>query len=662
MYHELTIGTQVEFVGREFNVSDIKPPKLYLYRIGDKAFVEVNLTEFLKHGKTINSPNVLEKRDKLEPDLLDILPENTHKEVVRRLNLINPILSFRKAQESDELASYLPKFPELFPKATNPFALTQEMVIDAVSWNSKVSNRTIKRYLYSYIDSDVRGLIPKGVASASERKDTRNLILRNPYKHEEILQVIDVRLEAKYVNIISREIERTYLTKKSMTKYGVIRRIEAICTKKDIEKPKSITIYKILEKIDERHLIRFRGTKKEQAKFKNVDRGYTNEVAQYPGHIVEIDHKILDIILINEDGEVVGRAWLTAGIDLYTRMIWGAHISYDEPSTDKVINLFKNGTFIKRAKEQFETNNDWSIFGKPKIFHFDNGKDFRSADVERIVTEVYGSEIDFRPIRQPQYGGAIERFFKRLDTEVIHNLDGTTKSNPADLGDINPAHYARLTLAELEKIVIKWIVDIYHFDKHQGLPRYEPIPMARYLEGLEFGGLPLYVEPSDEQQFKLGLMHQAKRLYSRDGIRLKGIQYKTSELSDLIGTKQRHIIKYDNSDISKVYLLHPEKKEYIVVPAVSPKETEIAGMHRFYYNWIKETEMNRGREWKNRLLGANNIDHAKAELDTLMYGNKNTRKGRKTLEKLKTQASDRIMPKTNEKDMKIAGLLDEIQI
>ena len=69
------------------------------------------------------------------------------------------------------------------------------------------------------------------------------------------------------------------------------------------------------------------------------------------------------------------------------------------------------------------------LFGIPNIIYVDNGMDFKSADIKRLVNETLQSEIMHRPVKTPHYGSVIERLFGTLNTELIHNILGTTKSN-----------------------------------------------------------------------------------------------------------------------------------------------------------------------------------------------------------------------------------------
>ena len=91
--------------------------------------------------------------------------------------------------------------------------------------------------------------------------------------------------------------------------------------------------------------------------------------------------------------------------------------------------------------------------------HCDNGKDFRGTML-RAACQQYGIELLFRPVRQPQYGGHIERLMGTFARE-IHTLPGTTFANTKDRKGYDSEKHSALTLSELEWWIARYIVEIY---------------------------------------------------------------------------------------------------------------------------------------------------------------------------------------------------------
>lgn len=118
------------------------------------------------------------------------------------------------------------------------------------------------------------------------------------------------------------------------------------------------------------------------------------------------------------------------------------------------------------------------------------------------MNETLQSEIMHRPVKIPHYGAVIERLFGTLNSELIHNIMGTTKSNIVDRGDLNPEKDAFLTLSQLRKILVHYFVDIYPLRPHKGLGN-NMSPMAKFRESVSEVGYPEWIDKSDEEKYKI---------------------------------------------------------------------------------------------------------------------------------------------------------------
>jgi len=341
----------------------------------------------------------------------------------------------------------------------------------------------------------------------------------------------------------------------------------------------------------------------------DVDRGYTNEEALYPLHIVAIDHTLIDLEIIDENtGYVIGRPWLTLGIDLFSRCIWCMYIGFESASINRTRKALQHGMFSKFVKDKYNLENEWEVFGFPDNIMFDNNIDFKSYDIQRIVTEIMRSNVMYKPTKNPQYGGAIERYFRNID-EFIHQLAGTTKSNYNELGDYEPEKEAMLTLDNLTELLTHYIVDEYHYTQHSGLPLDSNIPMLRYKEFLNDHG---YVPKFEEEKYKIELMPQVMKAYTKDGIRIENVRYISTQLAHLIGPKEeKYKIKYDPEDISKVYLQLPGSTEFVEVFAVELPSEVLEGVNAYAYKHILEELRNEGIEKSKDIPAVQNVSKAK---------------------------------------------------
>ena len=183
---------------------------------------------------------------------------------------------------------------------------------------------------------------------------------------------------------------------------------------------------------------------------------------KFPLQTIMIDHTLLDIILLDDVTYTeIGRPWLTIALDTYSRCVWGYHLGFQSPNADIVGLTIRMGSLKKDVIVNTFRLNEWPVYGIPFQIHTDNGKDFRSKLLERGCLS---NEINLfrRPVKQPHYGGYIERFFGTLNTKLVHTLPGTTFSNITQRGKYDSQNNAFLTIKQLEKILLQFIVNQYH--------------------------------------------------------------------------------------------------------------------------------------------------------------------------------------------------------
>ncbi|MCL6444669.1 MAG: DDE-type integrase/transposase/recombinase [Alicyclobacillus sp.] len=501
--------------------------------------------------------------------------------------------------------------------------ITQEELLTRISKKHGVSVRTLKRHLSSFRSvaaetsrHGIEGLVSKAGSGYVHRRDNKVIEICHPRDPGWVLDVIHVRINAQYVPIIKYVIEKECLTTKRISKKHAYDSIVAKCIASDLEPPKPITIYKLLDRIDPQIWERMRNPKKAAVTYDQVTRGFSNQEALFPLHIVEIDHTQLDLDVIDPThGFTLGRPWITLGIDVYSRMVWCMYISFEPPSRNRVRKAIEHGIFFKNTRDRYGTHNEWECFGIPQIIQMDNGSEFRSPDIRHLIDETLQSHVRYRPITTPRWGGAIERLFGTINTEIVHRMDGTRKSSVHDLGEYDPEAEAIYTLDDVIRFLTKYIVDIYHQRPHRGLPPESPSPILRYRQGLALAGVPEIIPPEFEQSYRIQLLPSVEKPYTREGIRMDSVSYRSNDCAHLVGKREvKYKVKYDPDDISRVFIYPPNSNEYIEVPAVSPGAHEIAGVNRFTYKLIRKRLQEQGLLDAKGIPGTQDVAKAKAEL------------------------------------------------
>lgn len=381
------------------------------------------------------------------------------------------------------------------------------------------------------------------------------------------------RLDPKVDKVIDEVLEDLYLNKQRYSFRRIYNKIYTACKHLKLEPPHENTVRNRIDKLDQKTVVKKRhGYKKAQQQFKNYEGEFPE--GNYPLEFVQIDHTPLDIRVVDSiHREPLGRPYLTLAIDVYSRMIVGMYLSLQEPGYYNVSQcLFSIFTQKDNLLRKYEIDEDWNIFGIPRIIGVDNGSDLVSSDMQRVCDE-YGITLMKRPVARPQFGPHVERVLGTINSEV-HNLPGTTKSNIFEKGDYKSDKEAMYTLDELTKWLIKYIVNIYHKEYHSGILS---TPEEKYMKGIMgddenpgIGFLPPIVDNLEE--VKISLLPTEFRTIQKDGISLDGITYYADVLRHWIGKKDSngktisHKIKRDPLNIQKIYFYDSELKEYFEIP------------------------------------------------------------------------------------------------
>lgn len=380
------------------------------------------------------------------------------------------------------------------------------------------------------------------------------------------------RLLEEQENIVLNKINSIYLnqSKKSITK--TIREINLECDRLKLKPPHSNTIRNRIKNITEEERIRRRLGIKE-AKYKFEPHKGKFEGAQYPLSLVQIDHTLVDIILVDEQNrKPLKRPWLTLAIDVYSRMVVGLYLSFESPGALGTGMCIANAILPKEVwLNSLDVNGEWNCWGIMDTIHVDNAKEFRGNTLRKSCAN-YGINLEFRPVATPHFGGHIERILGTFSKE-IHDLPGTTFSNINDRKNYDSKKNASFSLHEFERWLITYIVKIYHKRIHSGIGM---SPEQKFREGI-FGssenigrGIPPRI--NNERRVRLDFMPIIKRTIQEYGVVIDHIHYYSDVLKSYVhdengkGEKIQHIFRRDPRDISCIYFFDPDKNDYYEIP------------------------------------------------------------------------------------------------
>ena len=273
------------------------------------------------------------------------------------------------------------------------------------------------------------------------------------------------------------------------------------------------------------------------------------------------DSTILDVYLINESGELVGRPILTACIDAFSGLCCGYSLTW-EGGLSSLKSLINNIVCDKvEWCKSFGVNinkEDWDCRELPAVFITDKGKEYTSYLFEQL-TELGVNIINLPPYR-PDLKSSVEQFFN-----VIQNLykpslkgKGVVEDDYLERGVCDYRKSACLTLKEMETIIIKCI--IYYNTKrivnsftnemlNSSLSPYSNVIWNHYKQ--EMGANLISVHP---ETIRLTLLPRTTAKFNRKGLLCNKLRYYADGFTERFLKGDKCVTSYDPNDTSRIWL------------------------------------------------------------------------------------------------------------
>ena len=417
------------------------------------------------------------------------------------------------------------------------------------------------------------------------------------------------RLAPEVHSIIQQAIEEVYLSRNQGSVKDTYDRVIVLIVEEnqyrqnlnlpELKIPSYVTVGKIIKKISAHERDRARlGKRTADLIHQPVSIGRGANPTR-PLEVVEIDHSLLPFyVLDNEYRLPVGLPWLTSAVDLYSQTVIGYYLTFDTPTYLSVmyclLHSIRSKEYVK--SEYHRIKNDWNSYGLMETLKVDNGSDFRGKSLEDACRELKIT-LEFCPVRMPWYKGTVERFFggvqKQLGSQIPGNCGKFLESN-----DYDPKKQAVVTLQEFQEIIHKFFIDIHNQSSHTKL---KSTRASVWNHGVESYPVSL---PSSDDNLRVLLGDIDERTIQREGIVLEYIYYNSDSLQALRDRyeatdlrrsnnrkgKEKAKFKYNRNDLSVIYVLDPQTREYIAIPAVNQLYTQGLSLyqHRIICKYASE--------------------------------------------------------------------------
>ncbi|MDR6632653.1 putative transposase [Phyllobacterium sp. 1468] len=248
------------------------------------------------------------------------------------------------------------------------------------------------------------------------------------------------------------------------------------------------------------------------------------------------------------------RVWISVAIDRATRCVLAIHLVAGSPSAKSALATVQMVVSDKsKIARQAGCQTPWDMGGHFDAICSDTGAAFISLESQAAVADL-GSEMMFPPGGLPQMRGRIERVFGTIHTRFVSLLHGRTFINPVVRGDYDSDASAIFDAEEFKRLLIRYIVDVYHNTPHEGLqgetPRNAWLRLNREFETRM---------PIDDELARHIFGVTDEREVRREGIEYSELFYRDDKLQDFRREKGQKsvLIRVDETNLGRISVRLP---------------------------------------------------------------------------------------------------------
>lgn len=264
----------------------------------------------------------------------------------------------------------------------------------------------------------------------------------------------------------------------------------------------------------------------------------TGVEALFPGERVEMDENRLDVIsllalarildhLPSEQVErLKGRRWLYVAKDCATKCILAMRLA-ETPNAQDAIRTLRD-VFHDRTAYALAAGceSPWDQVAGIGTLVTDQGSAFISEEF-RAVTQSAGITLHYPQGAQPHLRGNVESSFHTVGHKLMPLLSGRTFFSPVERADYPSEQLACLDDDDLIRILLTFVVDIYHNEPHGSLKGETPANCWKRLAA-EPGLLPV----PDGLTLRKAFGRPMTRRLRGDGVLFSGLSYSCDALRE----------------------------------------------------------------------------------------------------------------------------------
>lgn len=333
--------------------------------------------------------------------------------------------------------------------------------------------------------------------------------------------------------------------------------------------------------------------------------GTATEQALGPGSRYEIDATIADIYLVDDDDpdKVIGRPTIYMVIDVFSRMVTGFYIGFDNPSFPVAMKALMC-SFDSKVKACAEYGIDiseeqWPCVGIPDVLLADRGE-LMSHQANYLVDAI-GVRLESAPPRRGDAKGIVERSFGTLQAKFKPYMPGVVTGNKVKKhGEKDYRVEAAVARSDFVEILLYSILahnlnkPLEKYDRSPDMPESLPsIPIELWKWGLQHRTGRL--RSIDTDIAKILLLPRQKVTVSELGIKLWGLTYTGKEIiqtgwmhrSSEVTRPKKLFAAYELGSANHIYLFPEEGKNTFWVCDLSSRSREFRDL-TWYQVWERQ--------------------------------------------------------------------------
>jgi len=299
---------------------------------------------------------------------------------------------------------------------------------------------------------------------------------------------------------------------------------------------------------------------------------------------VEMDEQKIDLLSLMEDSGIldmmsaddkkqlgldgsIKRWWMTVLLDVRTRCILGMILSRS-PSSKSGLRALEMAMRDKGVwADAVEAHDPWSEHGLIGTLVTDCGKQFTGHEFRRRVCDL-GITLIHCPGARPWLKPYVERSFRTISSQLMQRLSGCTFGSILRKGDSNPKEKAALNVDDVCKALVRWIIDVYHNEPHEGLYGETPRDCWNRLT-LQYGVAP----PPSLRRRRLVFGEELSRTLQKDGLTVAGVRYHSRKLAT-------HMLHSPDLDME---IRHYQEDIGAIWVKIGTEWAEVPAVHRCFH-------------------------------------------------------------------------------